>query len=398
MKTLYITAGLTSLLIALFFTIMSMIDAPLGGEPYTILSLTDRQKAKAVLANQKAVKLIKDRKKNANAPKKQQKNPSYFNKSNTDVTKNAVTIKGEAKPQKTAINHLKPAKLPHKKAADNQLEYIGKIGLPPAPVPELIEKTKFGMLPRISNDGRRPLDVYARPATKNKQNQASEKYISIVITGLGLSQPKTENAIEKLPPEVTLSFNPYSNHLKKWTKRARGVGHELILEIPMEPYDYPDNDPGPHTLLSNLSDKINIDRLNWLMSRMVGYVGVTNLLGGKFNGEESALYPIMREIKNRGLLYMDGNPEITDAAYQISQDIKLDYLQSTITIDKIITKQAIDDALKRLEKAAETHGQAIGIASALPLTIQRLSEWATSLKKRGITLIPLTQNISSRQS
>ena len=31
--------------------------------------------------------------------------------------------------------------------------------------------------------------------------------------------------------------------------RAREAGHEVLLEVPMEPFDYPDNDPGPQTLL-----------------------------------------------------------------------------------------------------------------------------------------------------
>ena len=48
---------------------------------------------------------------------------------------------------------------------------------------------------------------------------------------------------------VTFAFTPYGTDLERWVARARGEGHEVLLQIGMEPFDYPDNDPGPQTLL-----------------------------------------------------------------------------------------------------------------------------------------------------
>ena len=50
----------------------------------------------------------------------------------------------------------------------------------------------------------------------------------------------------------------------------------------MEPFDYPDNDPGPQTLLTSLTPDQNIDRLHWLMSRFQGYVGIVSYMGARF--------------------------------------------------------------------------------------------------------------------
>ena len=52
----------------------------------------------------------------------------------------------------------------------------------------------------------------------------------------------------KLPPAVTLAFAPYGAEPGKLVERARSLGHEVLLQIPLEPFDYPDNDPGPQTL------------------------------------------------------------------------------------------------------------------------------------------------------
>ena len=51
-----------------------------------------------------------------------------------------------------------------------------------------------------------------------------------------------------------------------------------LAQVPMEPYDYPDNDPGPQTLLTSLGAEQNVDRLHWHLSRFQGYVGIANFM------------------------------------------------------------------------------------------------------------------------
>ena len=104
---------------------------------------------------------------------------------------------------------------------------------------------------------------------------------------------------------MTFAFAPYGTDLERWVTRARGEGHEVLLQVAMEPFDYPDNDPGPQTLLTSLSAEQNIDRLHWFMSRFQGYVGVANFMGTRFTATEQALSPVLREVAKRGLIYFD---------------------------------------------------------------------------------------------
>jgi len=392
MKRLYLTSFFTGIGLMLFFAVMKIIPSPLGGEPYSVLQLKDRSVAEKELRKKLTAATIEKRK--APVEKEQKQNlPHYFKK---EARENQI-IAGGAVLDKPKTS-LEQATIDHKKSQANQLKYIANIGLPLAPIPEFVEVTKTGDLPKISDDGRRPMDAYARPSVQPSGQGAELKTIAIVFTGLGFSQSLTQEAIETLPPEITLSFIPYSNRLKTWTRRARNQGHELVLEIPMEPFDYPDNDPGPHTLLSNQTDQINLQNLKWLMSRMPGYVGVLNLDGNKLTSQENVMYPLLREINNRGLLYMDRNPETSNVPYKIAQELKLEYVQGSIILDDFKNKTAIDDALKRLEKMAHLHGTAIGITTAMPLSIQRVREWSEKLKERGFTLVPLTHMVRNKQS
>jgi len=393
MKTLYITSGVTAAVFLAFILLMSLVDAPLGGQPYTITKLTDRKKAEDKLALKLEAMADEKNKRPKKKEASSQDEPRYFSKDKEQKRGNSVVMRGEGTaldaPSKD-VQHLKA----NETISDNlELADIKSSGLTQAPDKDLIEKSQYGLLPRIAHNGRRAQDVYARPNHGKHFRSKSVKTIAILVTDLGLSQPVSKNAIEKLPPEVTLSFNPYAGQLESWVRRARRGGHELMLQVPMEPFDYPDNDPGPHTLLSGLSDTVNLQRLKWIMARMTGYIGMVNINGSKFSSIESAMHPILHELKVRGLTFMDAHPQAPEISYQLSQEIKLDYLQGSVIIDRVQTKTSIDLSLKKLEELANKNGSAIGVMSGLPLSVQRLTEWSASLKKKGIHLVPLSATL-----
>ncbi|MGH6853664.1 MAG: divergent polysaccharide deacetylase family protein, partial [Methylocella sp.] len=176
--------------------------------------------------------------------------------------------------------------------------------LPAAPDPRLIEQTPRGPVPRIGADGARPSEVYARPAVSSGGLTPGAPRIALLIGGMGLAPRATEKAIASVPGAVTLGFAPYGADLAGESARARAAGHELVLQLPMEPFDFPRDNPGPHTLLAGAGKAANIDNLTWLMSRFTGYAGVANFLGGKFTADAKALAPVLREIAARGLFYV----------------------------------------------------------------------------------------------
>lgn len=252
--------------------------------------------------------------------------------------------------------------------------------------PRLLENTRHGQIPRIGSDGVRPSDVYAR---KEKPG-AGEFQIAIVVGGLGVSATTTANALSKLPGAVSLAFTPYGNDLDTLVAQAREKGHEVLLQVPMEPHDYPDNDPGPQTLLSSLSAEQNVDRLHWLFSRFQGYVGIINFMGARFTASENALAPVLRELSKRGLIYVDDGSSPRSQAGQIAGANKLPYAKAEVAIDAVPSAAEIDNALKRLESLARSGVVVVGYSSALPASIDRIAKWAKSAQSRGIVLVPIT--------
>jgi polysaccharide deacetylase 2 family uncharacterized protein YibQ len=251
-----------------------------------------------------------------------------------------------------------------------------------------VENSRHGSLPKIAADGTRPADTYARvqKATLDKIGPR----VAIVVGGLGIGQAGTFEALSKLPGPITFAFAPYGNDLPRWVARARREGHEVLLQVPMEPFDYPDNDPGPQTLLTSLTSKQNVDRLHWFMSRFQGYVGIANYMGGRFTASENAIGPLLRETAQRGLIYFDDGTSARSVATQLAGVTSVSFAKADVVLDAASTPAAIDTALGRLETLARERGHAVGMATALPVSIDRIAQWAKAAEGRGIVLVPVS--------
>ena len=260
--------------------------------------------------------------------------------------------------------------------------------LAPAPDKRLVEKSRFGLLPRIGADGARPMEVYAKPFEASQRLKVGAPRIALVVGGLSLNPQSTEAAIAELPENVTLAFAPYGANVAADAARARARGHEILLQTPMEPFDYPQNDPGPHTLRVEAGD-MKAD-LHWLMSRFSGYVGLMSFLGSRFTLDEQALAPALEEIARRGLFIVDdgGSPQSLIPA--TAAKLSVPAARVDIVLDQRRTPQSLEAALAALETQARRTGSAVGFANAQGPTIARLTRFAREAEKRGLAVAPIS--------
>jgi polysaccharide deacetylase 2 family uncharacterized protein YibQ len=270
------------------------------------------------------------------------------------------------------------------------------IQLTPAPDPRLVEKTPAGLLPKIGRDGSRPADIYSRSLVLPASLKPGAPRIALLVGGMGLNAASTAQAFADLPADVTLGFAPYGPEIDSLAAKARDKGHEIVLQVPMEPFDYPTNNPGPQTLVTADAPAQNLSRLHWLMSRMQGYVGIVNYLGGKFTAQREALAPVLQDIADRGLIYVDDGTLTRSSADTIAAGIALPTVHTDVVVDAVERPDAIDAALARLETKARQNGVAVGSATGLPLTLERIARWSHGLESRGVALIPISA-ATSRQ-
>jgi len=268
-------------------------------------------------------------------------------------------------------------------------------GMPddPAKVAALVEQSQYGPLPKVGPDGKRPAEVYAAQTRyAGKAAPGEPVRIAILVEGIGLPDGVTMDVIKGLPASVSVACGAYGRNLQEWILKARSAGHEVLLQIPLEPENYPATDPGPHTLLTTLPPEENLKRLQWLMSRYTGYVGLTNHMGAKFEATQASLAPVLEEVKARGLLFVDDGSVKASTGGQIASSIGLDYSVADVQLDGDVAK-----GLAELETLAKQKGSAIGVVSAKPATIKQIADWAAKLEAKGIVLVPVSAAIHAQR-
>jgi polysaccharide deacetylase 2 family uncharacterized protein YibQ len=273
-------------------------------------------------------------------------------------------------------------------------EIPSRIALGPVPDPALVAGTPKGPLPVVAPDGRKASEVYARPFADDGQRPL----LAILLAGVGLSQSATKTAIQQLPGQVTLAFAAYAPNVDRQIAEARAAGHEVMLQLPMEPINYPASDPGPHTLLTSLTATENIDRMEFILSRFAGYVGVTSYMGSRFTTSLDHMRPVMSALNQRGLLFLDGDAAEGSVTRNLSRELGLPSVVNNRVIDRQASRAAIDTYLIELEQLAKAEGVAIGLGHPFPVTIERVTQWAPTLKEKGIALAPISAAIKRQQA
>ncbi|MFN3658410.1 MAG: divergent polysaccharide deacetylase family protein [Pseudolabrys sp.] len=263
--------------------------------------------------------------------------------------------------------------------------------------PKLLEPTRHGAIPKVGPDGARASLRYARPREIPTARKDFPR-IAVIIGSMGISAAGTAEAFANLPPSMTFALAPYAADLERLAAQARGANREVLLQVPMEPFDYPDNDPGPQTLLTSLSGEQNVDRLHWLMSRFQGYVGVLSFMGSRFTASEQSLAPVLRETSKRGLIYVDDGGSSRSVAGQIAGSANLPFARTDVVLDAVPVAAEVDRALARLELAARENGSAVGLATGQPATIARIAEWAKKVESRGFVLVPISMVANKAKS
>jgi polysaccharide deacetylase 2 family uncharacterized protein YibQ len=271
-------------------------------------------------------------------------------------------------------------------AAFAGLPAVAAMPLAAAPDRALVEEQHGRALPRIGADGRQPWRIYARPFERRDDRSR----IAVVVTDLGLSGTATDAAIHYLPADITLAFDAYGEHLATWAAEARGVGHEVLLALPMQSTEFPYVDAGPQALSVSLRGDENRQRLEYLLGLFPGYVGVLSAPDAGLALSRDAMRPVLDELRRRGLLYLEAGQQARSTTLSLAADLGAVRAGADLWIDEELTAKAIDEQLARLESTARAHFVAVGIARPRPLVIQRLVAWAAHLNPADLVLAPVS--------
>ena len=221
----------------------------------------------------------------------------------------------------------------------------------------------------------------------------SRPLVAIVIDDVGLDRARSKRAWE-LPGPMTMSFLPYARDLPEQARAARSRGHELMLHMPMEPSGR--NDPGPGALMVSMPDVEVRQKLLIALESFGGYVGINNHMGSRFTANRADMEVVMRQLKPRGLMFLDSRTSPQSVGDQTAQEIGVPSIVRHVFLDDEDSVEAVRRKLAETEAVARRQGFVVAIGHPHESTLQALAEWLPTVQGKGLALAPSTAILRKR--
>ncbi len=259
--------------------------------------------------------------------------------------------------------------------------------------PALVERTEAGNLPVIGSDGSKAWRAYSKPFERKR----NLPMVAVIVSNLGLARVATQDALH-LPEYFTISFSPYVRDVASWNAAARATGHEMLIDLAMEPGNFPLADPGPEALFASRGPEENEKHVQWMLARFPTAMGFLMPQNESFTASDDNFKLLLQSFANRGLMVIMGHEPNRKESKELLDASHTAAAIGDILIDEEPSATAIQTRLSQLEEQAKKHGYAIGIAQPYPVTVSQLRAWSKTLEEKGVVLVPVSAIIKLRFS
>jgi polysaccharide deacetylase 2 family uncharacterized protein YibQ len=228
--------------------------------------------------------------------------------------------------------------------------------------------------------------LYARPSLPKI---AGHPKVTIVIDDLGGENQMSQEILHWDVP-LTLSILPFTPYAKALAQEAHQRGKEVILHLPMEPHGYPKTKAGEGVLLQEMEDEKLLRQLSRDLEAVPNIKGVSNHMGSRLMEDPGKLRIIMKELKRRGLFFLDSRTTPQTMGLQIAGSTGVRAAERSFFLDHSQDPEEIKRQLEKLAQLSLETGKAIGIGHPHPSTLKSLKEMIPRMKDMGIEIVPLS--------
>lgn len=217
--------------------------------------------------------------------------------------------------------------------------------------------------------------------------------VAIVIDDLGCNDAQSEELL-KIDIPLTFSVFPLCRYSASIAQKAHAMGRDVMLHLPMEPYEYPEKNPGNGTLFLHMSNEKLLRKLGADIRSVPFIKGVNNHMGSRFTEDEEKMRVVLEELKERGLFFLDSRTSRNSVGYSMAKEMGVKAVGRDIFLDNNPDVESINAQIYKLARCSMKNGSAIGIGHPHPSTIEALKQSIPELKRKGIEVVPVSQLVN----
>ena len=216
--------------------------------------------------------------------------------------------------------------------------------------------------------------------------------LAIVIDDVEDSpENQTVRAFLDVPVPLTLAILPLSPKSKEIAERAGLCGKEVLLHLPMEPKNYPEENPGPQAIYVDLKEGEIRRRVREALKAVPGAKGVDNHMGSRATEDPVVMQTLLDELKKQGLFFVDAQTTPNSVAYQTATRLGVPCVKSTGFFDDKPNAAAIQKTLLSLAMTAQTRHRVLAIGHCRKATLEALEAVLPKIRGMGVELVPASE-------
>ncbi|UCC95722.1 MAG: divergent polysaccharide deacetylase family protein [Candidatus Omnitrophota bacterium] len=215
----------------------------------------------------------------------------------------------------------------------------------------------------------------------SKTTQFREPKVALVFDDLGETL-KDLRQIYALDIPVSVSVIPKLKFSKNIAHIAYRCGFSVLIHLPLEPKEKDSYSARRYNFInSTLSEREIKFLLRQYLNSIRIAIGVNHHMGSAATQDAELMRIVLKEIKNKGLIYIDSRTSMQSCAYRIAKEEGLVCGYNEGFLDSVNTVPAIEAKLTELIQKAKEKGKIIIIAHPRENTFSVLRQKLSVLKK-----------------
>lgn len=213
--------------------------------------------------------------------------------------------------------------------------------------------------------------------------------IAFIIDDIGYDLSSLDELL-KINAPITFSILPHTPCAIAAAEQLHRAGKEILLHLPMEPYDYPAKDPGIGALFLWMNEKEIKNQIKKDIEAVPYISGANNHMGSRFMENEYKLGIVLNQLNEEGLFFVDSLTTKHSKGKKLAKEIGLRFASRDIFVDN---NQDFTTVLQNFINPLKKRNRwqtLIIICHPYPCTISALKDAVPKIKAEGINIVPVS--------
>jgi polysaccharide deacetylase 2 family uncharacterized protein YibQ len=232
--------------------------------------------------------------------------------------------------------------------------------------------------------------VLVRGQPAGGQSGAEPARLALVLYGFGEEAARADSFFA-LPAPFAVAVVAGLKSSPAVVRAAHHHGREVILQLPLEPINYPQVNPGPGTLTVTMKPAKIASEVRRYVDQARPLAAVANYMGSLATQDMTVMSAVYRELRRSRLPFLHLTPVAGAVCKSLAADVGVAYEEPDLVIEagsRGTDPAALERCWQEALRTARERGELLVFLRATPLALRWLPRTLTRARLEGVQVVP----------